>query len=330
MLNFPLVLNIKTMEHLFLNLGYSADFLNHIILHKEDNVKELTIKKFKNGKVKERLVYKTSPNYKNVLRAINHKLLRKACFPYGVLGGVVGKNINDMIQIHCGKEAVFLMDLKDFFPSITSGRIFDLFLRTGCCHKVAGLLTDLATYQGILPQGFPTSPTLANLIAFDLDVQHLLKCQTENISRTRWIDDIVFSGRSYALEKNVKDFIGIVKRCGFKVNNKKTKFLIRHERPIICGLEMHNRHPRVPFVVIDTVRNILQSCLIIGVRETQADYELGLNRSKNFKQSLQGRIRYIAKYNKKEGVELFRLYNQIDWEATEKYKGNSIEDIFGE
>jgi len=235
-ISFPLSLDLKEPRYIGLRLNISLQEIDYFTEHKERNVKPLTLIQNKNGRRKERIVFNPSKRYKQILRIINRKFLQKAKLPEGVLGGVIGKTIDQMAQVHCGKEAVFSIDLKDFYPNISSGRVFKFFRKTGCVASVAGILTDLVTLNGSLPQGYPTSPMLANLIAFELDLQHISICGQYQIRRTRWIDDIVFSGRTSALSSCIPKFVGAIRPHGFKIGNHKTSFTVRSNHPEAVGL----------------------------------------------------------------------------------------------
>lgn len=311
---FPLKLNLNSCKHLALRLGWPIEKIDYFIRNQSSNVKEFTLKQIKNGKLKERVVFNPSPEYKKLLRATNSRFLRSAVLPQGVLGGVIGKSIDDLAKVHCNQEAVLSMDLKNFFPSIKSGRVVKFFRAAGCSPFIAGLLTDLVTLNGSLPQGFPTSPMLANLIACNLDIQHITQGQKNNLRRTRWIDDIVFSGRSKDLTTNAKSLLGAIKPHGFQLNNKKTDYRVRSNNPIAGGLDISCKVPHIPVVVIDKVREILYECKLSGVKVIQVAYESHwFGPKKDLKSSLDGRIRHIARYNKTEAEELIEIFNSIDW-----------------
>lgn len=278
-------------------------------------MKKLEIKQVKNGCVtKVRQVYNPSPEYKKLLRAINKMLQRRVTPPRGVLGGVLGKCINDMAKAHCNHEAILSLDLKNFFPNITSGRVVKMFNRAGCSPEISGLLTDLLTLDGTLPQGFPTSPMIANLIAYGLDMQHLGQCDKSNITRTRWIDDIVFSGETVALKSNMRSLMGAIAHHGFKLNYRETAYKVRANHPIVTGLDVRGRTPHVPVAVIERVREILIECQCSGIATVVAAYESdAFGKKKNVQSSMLGKIRHIEKYNKEIGLELMNIYKSIDW-----------------
>lgn len=311
----PLKLNLNSTKYLALNLGYPLTAIDYFRKNKSKNVKELKLRQSKNGKFKERIVYNPSKGYKKLLRAINSKLLRKASFPDGVIGGLIGKSIDDMAGVHCQQEAVLSIDLKNFFPAIKSGRVVKFFRHSGCSPEIAGLLTDLVTLNGFLPQGFPTSPLMANLIAFGLDVQHIAESKKHNLHRTRWIDDIVFSGRAGNLIKGIKPLLGAVKFHGFQLNHNKTEYGVRSNSPIVVGLDVNGRNPRIPMVVIEKIRDILVECQQSGIAAVQAAYESdAFGRKKDLEKSLRGKIQHVSRYNKTDSDELNELFKSITWD----------------
>ena len=79
-------------------------------------------------------------------------------------GAVKGRDNVSNAKRHQGKKYKFTTDLKDFFPSITNKEVYEMFVGEGFSHEVSSLLTKLTTYKGKIPQGAPTSSTLANLV----------------------------------------------------------------------------------------------------------------------------------------------------------------------
>lgn len=304
--------NIKSVKHLSLNLRIDYDLLTYYGNNKKKYVKEIVLKQHRYGKIKERIVFNPSDKYKKILRYLNKKILQKYDLPKGVLGAVVGKSIDDMASFHTKKEAVFSLDLKNFFPNITSGRIFNLFLKTGCTHEVSGVLTDLVTFEGALPQGYPTSPMLANIVASDLDLEHLRLCIKHKLARTRWIDDIVISGRTKDLIPNIRLILGTVKKNGFKTSHRKTNFKHRSEQPHVLGLNVSKDKPRVPNVLIIKVMDILLDCLNNGPDLVQELYDMdNFGKRKNLSTSLKGKIDFIERYNPVDAKELRKVYRKI-------------------
>lgn len=313
----PLILNVWEVKHLQYLLGYSKDKLREIIGKRKDNVKKIPLPQIRNGKTKTRIVYDTSEDYKKLLRIINKKILQTATLPKGVLGGVVGKTIDDMAKVHCKKEALFVMDFKDFFPNIKAGMVFGFFKRAKCSNEIAEILTDLVTFDGFLPQGFPTSTMMANLIAYDLDIKHLKIATKYKLVRTRWVDDIVFSGRKAAIIDAIPEIIDVVKPCGFTINNKKTKFIPRdakkeEEKPIVTGLRVDRNSPHIPPIKIHAIEHLLDVCETESPAIAQQIYKDDSGKkTKNFQASLRGQIDFVSRHDVKKGLELMKRMDAI-------------------
>jgi RNA-directed DNA polymerase len=300
------ILNLKTIPHLCKRLQYPPDALQYFIKSKEQNLTELKI-----IKPKERIVFNPSDEYKKLLRRINIVLFRNAPLPFGVLGGIVGKSISDMLSLHSGQEYIFSIDLKNFFPSITANRVLSFFHKSGCQPDISEIITNLITYKDHLPQGFPTSPMVANLMAAGMDMQHLKICRAK-IRRSRWIDDIVFSGRTKDITSTIPALIGAVKFHGFKISNRKVKSWHRSENPIVLGLQIRKTRPTVPPQVIKQIFNILNDCKTFGIEFVQDYYETdGFGRKKKLRESLLGKIKYIETYNPTDAKQLFELFMDV-------------------
>jgi RNA-directed DNA polymerase len=312
---FPLSLNLWELKHLEYALcGYPIKSLRYFVDQKKENIKALAIITNQHGKRKERIVYNPSEGFKTLLKIINKKILQKAILPNGILGGVIGKAIDDMAICHCGHEALFAMDFKNFFPNIKSGMVFKFFQRAKCSSEIAGILTDLITLDKALPLGFPTSPMMANLIAFDLDIEHLKIAKKHKLMRTRWIDDIVVSGRSNAVQKSIPFLVGSVKPFGFTVNNKKTRFKARSEKPVVVGLEVSRSSPHVPLVQIHEIERLLEMCESESPAVVQATYDpKGEGRIKDLPSSLGGRIRFVAKYDPEIALSFSNRMKALHW-----------------
>ena len=108
---------------------------------------------------------------------------------------------------------------------------------------VSRILTRLTTYKGKLPQGTPTSPTLANLV-FIKTGKNLQEFSTNhNLTFTSFIDDLTFSSPTNFKDK-VQFIINTLKTAGFKINHKKTNY--KTKNPIVTGIIIKNNHLALP------------------------------------------------------------------------------------
>lgn len=102
------------------------------------------------------------------------------------------------------------------------------------------LLTYLCTYNGYLPQGAPTSSYISNLVMKDFDDELGSWCDKNNISYTRYSDDMTFSGdfNSSLVIKKVKDMLS---KLGFELNKNKIHIIKQNQQQKITGIVVNEK-----------------------------------------------------------------------------------------
>ena len=98
--------------------------------------------------------------------------------------------------LHKRRRYVLNLDLEDFFPSITFGRIRGFFIKDkhfALQEKVATVIAQIACFNNELPQGSPCSPVLSNLIGHLLDTRLARFARLYKCTYSRYADDITFS-----------------------------------------------------------------------------------------------------------------------------------------
>jgi len=106
-----------------------------------------------------------------------------------------GRSIYDHARAHKSKSFIIIADICDFFPSINFGRVRGVFLAPpfGFNNKVATLLAQLCTNGVCLPQGAPSSPSIANVVCVQLDRLLVELARKSKCSVSRYADDVCFS-----------------------------------------------------------------------------------------------------------------------------------------
>lgn len=127
------------------------------------------------------------------------------------------------------------IDFKDAFPSVSRTRIKEILQKlleqTGKYQAgadiIAEILVDLTTWNGVLPQGAPTSPVLFNLACRDLDEiligEFSDEEQKSRIKITRFCDDISVTRLSKKIGLKTRGKIErLIHKNGFQINEEKT------------------------------------------------------------------------------------------------------------
>ena len=138
---------------------------------------------------------------------------------------------------HIGASVVLTIDLKDFFPSISSKFVYNIFKTIGYNKLISTVLSNICTYKGALPQGGPCSPKLANLACWAIDKRIQGFVGKRGITYTRYADDLTFSGLSPVKVVQVIPTIKtIIESEGFKINRSKTRIAGSARKKIVTGL----------------------------------------------------------------------------------------------
>jgi RNA-directed DNA polymerase len=175
-------------------------------------------------------------------------------------GFAPGRSIATNAQPHVRKRVVVGLDLKDFFPSITFPRVRGVFIARGYSYAVASTLALLCTeydrepfdrngerfYVSVGPrhlvQGAPTSPALANLVAWRLDRRLTGLAARYGFNYTRYADDLTFSGDDVALVgRLITSIRRIVADERFTLNDAKTRVARRARRQVVTGLVVNDQ-----------------------------------------------------------------------------------------
>ena len=224
-----------------------------------------------------RPIHRPSHEMAIVQRLIKRRVLDRIPITSGCVTGFrPGVSIVDNARFHAAKAIVVKFDLKDFFPSISFGRVLCIFQEAGFDHEVARALAFLTTVrdgdpareQGSgwkrvtrrwLPQGAPTSPGLANLAAARMDARLEGLAKSLGFIYTRYADDMTFStGDPKGKVDALRDLVAaVVHECGFRLNGQKSAVMRAPGGRRVTGLIVDADEPRVPRDQLRRVRAMI-------------------------------------------------------------------------
>ena len=186
------------------------------------------------------------------LKKIQHYILSMVLDPAAdtlmgcARGCVPGHSTVTNARPHVGARVKIHMDLKDFFPSVGVRRVYALFHKAFKYDvRLSWLLANLCCYQDSLPQGAPTSPMLANMVATPMDWGLSRLCRFAGATYTRYVDDLTFSFKRWVSREYRNGFIAkvtaIAERNGFMVNTEKTSAVTRRRRMSVTGIVVNDK-----------------------------------------------------------------------------------------
>jgi RNA-directed DNA polymerase len=238
LLNLPAFNKLDELAALIhVEVGLLSNFCNHSHRY----YRKFSIPK-SNGK--RRIIKQPSKNLKAVQAWILRNILDKfQPTPYA-MAFIKGKNILDHTSPHVNNRYFLIVDLEEFFPSITKRRIENVFHLMGYSRKASKILASLCTCSFSLPQGGVTSPAISNMIAAKLDRRLAGFTSRRNIIYTRYADDLTFSSNNpEILNGALSRIYSIIKTEHFKPNYKKTRFMGPRRSCKITGLVKNNNEP---------------------------------------------------------------------------------------
>lgn len=219
-----------------------------------------------------------NPTLKSMQRSLNY-VLQVIYHPHSAAMGFVPKrSIVSNAQAHTGKTYVYNIDLENFFPTITSGRVFARLQAKpfSLNPTLASLVADMCCYKNnfgyVLPQGAPTSPTLTNIICEKLDIKLSRLASAYRLKYTRYADDITFSGMHHVFSdkgrfcQSLKHIIEDEEH--FKMNKDKTRLCPCSIQQEVTGIKV-NEKPNVSREYVKQIRTMIHNWEILGYEQAQ-------------------------------------------------------------
>lgn len=288
-----------------------------------------------------RLIEAPKPRLRAIQQRILHDILDRIPPHAAAHGCVRGRSILSNAETHVGAPLVLRVDLRDFFAGIRASRVHALFRTLGYPEASARYLTGLTTHCAArsvlaavptddcasveqrrerrgqaremaarhLPQGAPTSPALANLCAWRLDLRLAGAAGECGARYTRYVDDIVVSCASACRAQGwriVEMVYGIAVEEGFTPNPRKTRLMPAARAQRVTGLVVNER-VNLPRREYDTLKAILTNCLRHGP-DSQNRRQLP-----DFRAHLRGRVAHAEHVAPQRGERLRALFDGIVW-----------------
>lgn len=223
------------------------------------------------------------------------------------------RNIYTNALAHRSGEWLLNIDFKDFFHTITTTHLKNLFRHLFFFSpELTTALTTLTTWQSRLPMGAPTSPVLSNLVCLNLDYQMEQLALQHSAVYTRYADDITFSFRTQPSPDWMKDVMVIVLQNGFTIQQEKMRLQTRMEKPEITGLVMGDGP--LPSISKAWLKRLKEEIRIFRWLMSEAVKERGLFHVfvfDKFKQSVTGQIAFVGFMLGKDSREYRKLMVKV-------------------
>ncbi len=191
---------------------------------------------------------------RKIQRKILDEILAKVPQNDAAHGFVSGRSTVTNARPHVGAALVVKLDLVDFFPTVHYKRVAGVFGALGYNDAVASALAAITTYRpkladghvvwpGMLPQGAPTSPALANLACRRLDARLSKLAAKFGATYTRYADDLTFSFAKtpeISIGRLLWWIDGVCQQEGFIEHPAKRKILRQKTQQRVTGIVVNH------------------------------------------------------------------------------------------
>ncbi|GAA1023616.1 MULTISPECIES: reverse transcriptase family protein [Amycolatopsis] len=275
-----------------------------------------------------RLIERPKPRLAEVQRRVRRHVLDALPVHEAAHGFRRGRSIHTCARPHAGQDLVVRLDLAGFFPTVSASRVRSLLDLAGyppaVAAAIAGILTTRTPVDVLraaparsrmldhlagthLPQGAPSSPSVANAVTNRLDRRLSGLAAVLGANYTRYADDLAFSGdASLPLHRLLPGVRRIVNDEGFRLRDDKTSVKPAYRQQRVAGLVV-NAAPAVARSEYDELRAVLHNCVRTGpASQNRAGHP-------DFRAHLLGRIAWVSAANETRGAKLRGLFARIDW-----------------
>lgn len=168
---------------------------------------------------------------------------------------------------HVHKKLLGCLDIKNFFTSINTLKIEELFknMPFNFNDDLIRFILQIVTQDNSLPVGAATSPILSNFIMVKLDDQFN---KFPNVNYTRYSDDLSFSTNEYSIIEfeNIISLISkILETNGFEINETKKSIKKSTQKQVVTGIIV-NTKTNIDRKYIRNLRAILHSVNMLGLQ----------------------------------------------------------------
>lgn len=345
---------IFSVVHLAISMGVESNYINALTrdhiqsdhldgnsVNSSKSYRETRYKYFKLRKKTKgyRIISAPHKDVKYIQKWIYFNILSKHRLSSSCKGFVQGLSIKDNAKVHEGASSILKVDLLKFFDTISEKRVYGVFAGMGylknlsvtmarlcCCNHREDywdsyseiekeILKDLYSERpAVLPQGAPSSPMIANIVAKKMDERFEKLSNTLGFCYSRYADDLTFSKKEGAKLPSLRLINKIIKEEGFFINPNKVKYISKGQRQLVTGLSISNGVHVTKKYRKDIMRHIY-FCRKYGVEahlKRQETFFTNYN-AMSFHDWLYGSICFINSVEPEYSKRILVQFNKIDW-----------------
>ena len=199
-----------------------------------------------------RLISQPAREVKALQKVIVSFVIKKLPVHSSAMAYRPGISIRDNAIAHVSSGSILKYDFESFFPSIPARdwEFYCLKNKVFAHQEDVALSTKILFYQrtpsstACLAIGAPSSPALSNALMFDFDDAVCRIVSRDQVTYTRYADDLTFSAKRTGfltvVDKALRRVIRATKFPSLKINESKTVSATRRYKRFVTGLVLTN------------------------------------------------------------------------------------------
>ncbi len=198
------------------------------------------------------------------------KLMRRIETPKWLMSGKKSYSYITNSEQHLGYKFIKTMDISKFYDSAQRSRIYKMFYKKFKMeHDISWIMTELVTYNGILPTGSPSSQLIIYWTYCEMFSKINNISEKYNCCFSLYVDDMTFSSNE-PISSSLRDEVGILlKKYGLKAKLQKDHYYQAKDFKIVTGVGIKNGAK----VVLNNKRKKIID-LFIRCKETNNIYDI--------------------------------------------------------
>lgn len=278
--------------------------------------KNYKVYKIKKRNCKYRTIYEPNSMLKQIQKQILINILNNKSISKYAKAYHKGISLKDNAIPHINKKIILKLDIKNFFENISFLDVYNSCFSIEYFPKSVGfILTYLCTYDNHLTQGSPTSAYISNLIMKEFDEEIGNWCNINDISYTRYSDDMTFSGNFNPSELIIK-IRKMLYKLGLELNNDKIHIVNKSQSQNVTKIIV-NEKLQVNAKYRNKIRQEIYYIKIFGLKSHLNKCNININKLK-YLDKLYGRILYVLQINKFD--QEFLKYKKFIEELKRQYQ----------
>lgn len=170
---------------------------------------------------------------------------------------------------------------------------------------------------GHLPQGAPSSPMLANLVARQLDEELDALASSRGWTYTRYADDLAFSTDGKVSRGQAAQMMALATRTlvrqGFSSNKLKSRIIPPGARKLVLGVAVDTDHTKLSKKFRNNIETHLYALTSDRIGVKLHMHNRGFDSIVGMRKHIAGLIGFAHHIDKEYAAKLYSRFNSINW-----------------